>query len=167
MAIGYTLYLKEIYGITPEVAGAAAPEVQAIAMKALLVVAGADGLSAQEEEYFLKWQKACGAPEATIVALRAFDYTHADPKQIIGDFTDTIQRLFNADAVPAMARSLLYDAIRIAWVDNEYSDVERNALRQIAELLGIDSRTVAALERQVELEIIVRANRLALIYTGG
>lgn len=167
MAIGYTLYLKEIYGIDAEAAAAAAPEVQAIAMKALLTVAGADGLSAPEHEYFLEWQKACGAPEAIIALLSVFDYSRASLEQIIDDFTETITRLFGADAVPAMARSLLYDAIRIAWVDGEYSEAERTTLREVADLLDIADKTVVALERQVELEIAVRANRLALLYDGG
>src|SRR5690349_16928024 len=95
MPIGYSLYLKEIYGITAEHAAAAPAEVQLVAMKALLVVAGADGLSTSEHAYFLEWQKACGAPESTIAALREFDYARADPKQVIVEFVDTIKRLYD------------------------------------------------------------------------
>ena len=134
-------------------------------MKALLIVAGADGLSPSEAEYFADWQKMCGAPEATIEALRKFDYGSVDVEEVI--------RLFNelTKQAPAQAegmkRSLLYDAIRLASVDGDYSESERKALHNVASLLGVESRTVAALERQVELENLVRANRLALLYDGG
>ena len=86
--------------------------------------------------------------------------------KMVEDYDVTRQRL--ADHLPrkstrARSRMLLYDAIRLACADQEYSDSESTAVGKAAEALGIDSFAVRALEGLVQMERVVDKMRKALL----
>lgn len=123
-------------------------------VKAMMICAGADGLSPAELEYSLAVAICYGASPEALEELRRFDFEHAK----LEDY------LKNDDRVPK--RALLYDAIRVSHADGVYAEAERAAVRDAADLLGIDEPSVIALEGMVELEAALRKARVRLIHQG-
>jgi uncharacterized tellurite resistance protein B-like protein len=156
MSASRNLYLYELYGVDPAIdAGADQSRLRAYA-KALLAVAGADGMSTAEMEHFVAWQRASGHPASLIEELSHFDYRNADIKQVIAAFRSATER------TPEAKRMLIYDAIRLASADGKYSVTERKALQEVAEELGVDRTLVIALEGAVSVEVAARQMRLSL-----
>ncbi len=151
------LYVYEIYGAKPPISveGSNMDRLRAYG-KALLVVAGSDGMSTAEMEHFIAWQQASGHPKSLIEELQHFDYRSADVRQVISAFRDL------AEETPEAKRVLLYDAIRLAWADGKYSPTERKALQELADELGVERTIVIALEGVVSIEMTARQLRLDL-----
>lgn len=150
------LYVYEIYGADPPIEVDTNLDRLTAYAKALLVVAGADGMSTAEMEHFVAWQHASGHPKSLIDELQHFDYRSADVKQVITAFRDLTEQ------TPEAKRTLIYDAIRLAYADGKYSADERKALQEAAEELGVDRTIVIALEGVVSVEVAARQMRLAI-----
>jgi uncharacterized tellurite resistance protein B-like protein len=150
------LYVYEIYGADPPIQGEADLERLTAYAKTLLVVAGADGMSTAEMEHFVAWQHASGHPKSVIDELKHFDYRSADIKQVVTAFREIVEQ------TPEAKRTLIYDAIRLAYADGKYSASERQALQQVAEELDVERSIVIALEGVVSVEVAARQARLAI-----
>jgi hypothetical protein len=122
--------------------------------KAMMICAGADGLSPAELEYCLGLAHTLGASTASIDELRRFDFEHAR----LEDF------LRADDKFPR--RALLYECIRVSRADEVYAESERAAVLDAADLLGIDEDTVVALEGMVEMDQALRRARVRLMHQG-
>lgn len=150
------LYVYEIYGTDPPPSiDADLPRLTAYS-KALLLVAGADGLSSAEMDHFVAWQHASGHPKSVIEELSHFDYRNADVKQVIAALRETTEQ------TPEAKRTLIYDAIRLSYADGKLSPTERKTLMEVAEELGVERTLVVALEGVVSMEFAARQMRLAL-----
>jgi uncharacterized tellurite resistance protein B-like protein len=156
MPAARNLYVYEIYGADPPIEVNANQDRLKAYAKALLVVAGADGLSTAEMEHFVAWQLTSGQPKSLVEELQHFDYRTADVKQVITEFRDLVEQ------TPEAKRMLIYDALRLAFADGKYSATERKALQHVAEELGIDRTVVIALEGVVSVEAAARQMRLAI-----
>lgn len=156
MPAARNLYVYEIYGADPPIEVDTHQDRLAAYAKALLVVAGADGMSTAEMDHFVAWQHTSGHPKDLIEELQHFDYRSADVKQVITAFRELVEQ------TPEAKRMLIYDALRIAHADGKYSASERKALQQVAEELGVDRTIVIALEGVVSVEFAARQMRLAI-----
>lgn len=118
---------------------------------AILAVAGADGEVTETELTFLLGRaRQFGLSDAGIRAMHSFDYRNADLAEIASVIP------------PAVRKVLLYDAILVARCDG-FADREREAAKRWATALGLDTALVSAIERHLDREDEVRAERLALI----
>ncbi len=160
MAIEHTIYLREVYGVDRAVERILTPEIQAAYARTLLVVAGADGLSPAERDYFVAWQRASGHPAELVSAMEGFDFEAADVKDTVNAFKALA--LATGHHASGLIRGLLYDAVRISSIDGRYSAKERAVLRHVATLLEVDDAMVASLEGLVEIESAARHMRLRL-----
>lgn len=164
MSLRHTLCLEEFYGVTKEMSAKLSKEVQTNYMKTVLIVAGADGLSASELEYAMLLQHACGVPDSALEELQQFADAMMDPGQsLIALGMSMMNEVYELKAAdPALKRAVLYDAIRVASRDG-YSQEERDRLHEVAALLGVPSETLIALESIVELEASLRKARLSIL----
>jgi uncharacterized tellurite resistance protein B-like protein len=156
MPAARNLYVYDIYGADPPISVEADQDRLEAYAKALLVVAGADGMSTAEMAQFISWQHTSGHPKSLIDELQHFDYRSADVKQVITTFREL------SEQTPEAKRMLIYDAIRLAYADGKYSATERKALQEVAVELGVDRATVIALEGVVSVEVAARQMRLAI-----
>lgn len=152
MSITHTPYLEDTYGIDRAQADAMPVEVQEIYAKILLVIAGADGISTSEREYFTGWLRAIGHPETLSRQLLGFDPRHADVDEMLEHFKTLLQRTVEPRIARLLLRAVLYDGARVASMTDAYSAEERAEMRRVGKVLGIDASMVAAIETQVELE---------------
>jgi uncharacterized membrane protein YebE (DUF533 family) len=135
---------KEAFGIEGQV-----PDLR-IGM-AILAVAGADGeLSERELTFLLGRAKQFGVSDDGIEQMASFDYRSVNVETV-------------AQQVPrSLARLLLYDAILTARADG-FAEQEREAARRWARALELDVSVVEMIERHLEKEDQVRAERIALM----
>jgi hypothetical protein len=140
--------LEELFGIRQQVA----PDEALKIGKALLIIAGCDGLPESELEYALSVARLFGAEREQIEALRRFDYKRAD-----------LEHYLTPGGI-APPRVLLHLAIRVTRADGTYSTAERAAIARGAELLGVESSGVTALEALCDLEDALRRTRIAMVY---
>ena len=140
---------RERYG---SVVGQPAPERALRLGKAIKLIIAADGeLSEGELSAFADLATMFGATEL-FSQLVAFDPRSTTLK-------DCLQGLDN----DALARRMIYDAIKISSVDG-YAAREREAVNRAAQIMGIDGATVTLLEGLVEAErglASIRARLLA------
>jgi uncharacterized membrane protein YebE (DUF533 family) len=117
----------------------------------VLSVAGADGeLSERELTFLLGRAKQFGVSDEGIEQMARFDYRSVDVEAV-------------AQQVPrSWAKLLLYDAILTARADG-FAEQEREAARRWARALGLDEAVVETIERHLEKEDELRAERIALI----
>ena len=128
---------RERYG---SVVGQPAPERALRIGKAIKLIIAADGeVSEGELAAFADLATMFGATElfAQFVAF--------DPRSTT--LQDCLQGLEN----DALARRMIYDAIKISSVDG-YAAQEREAVRSAAQIMGIDGATVTLIEGLVEAE---------------
>lgn len=140
---------RERYG---SVVGQPAPERALRLGKAIKLIIAADGeLSEGELSAFADLATMFGATEQ-FSQLVAFDPRSTTLK-------DCLQGLDN----DALARRMIYDAIKISSVDG-YAAQEREAVSRAAQIMGIDGATVTLIEGLVEAErglASIRAKLLA------
>jgi uncharacterized tellurite resistance protein B-like protein len=148
-----TSALRETLGVS----GIPAPLFVCVA-RALKVVLAADGeIHGGEMNAYLESCRRFGAPDELLRELRTFDPS-----------TTTVDECFEGvdpDSIPA--RSLLYEAIRIAKADGVYGDSERRAVRRAAELLGIDDEWLVNITALVDAEESLRNLRVSMLLPPG
>ena len=128
---------RERYG---SVVGQPAPERALRLGKAIKLIIAADGeVSERELAAFADLATMFGATEM-FSQLVAFDPRSTTLK-------DCLQGLDN----DALARRMIYDAIKISSVDG-YAAPEREAVTRAAQIMGIDGATVTLIEGLVEAE---------------
>jgi hypothetical protein len=120
----------------------------------LKIILSADGLHPLEFQALSRGMRLMGVPEPMATMVEDYDVTR--------------QRL--EDHLPrkstrARSRMLIYDAIRLACADQEYSDPEQASVTKAAEALGLDSFTVRALEGLVQMERVVEKLRKSLLHS--
>jgi tellurite resistance protein len=140
---------RERYG---SVVGQPAPERALRIGKAIKVIIASDGeVSEGELAAFADLATLFGASELFS------QFVAFDPRSMT--LQDCLQGLGN----DALARRMIYDAIKISSVDG-YAAQERAAVSRAAQIMGIDSATVTLLEGLVESErglASIRAKLLA------
>lgn len=149
-----TYHLKEIHGgLTHD--GQTVDEMDMETMLnfvlSVKIIAAAEGpLTEQESEEMIGMMRAFGLPDEGLAALDAFD-------PVGKELADFLPRNH-----PTMIRHFIYDAIKIGHIHG-YNEPERRAVRQAAELGGVDESVVIAIEGLIEIEQSVRAARLAIL----
>lgn len=129
---------RERYG---SVVGQPAPERALRLGKAIKLIIAADGVVSDGElAAFADLATLFGASQELFSQLVAFD-----PRSTT--LQDCLQGLDN----DALSRRMIYDAIKISSVDG-YSAQEREAVRNAAQIMGIDGATVTLIEGLVEAE---------------
>ncbi len=124
-------------------------------LKAIMACAGAGtGLAPEEKAWVIGYGAACGAHQATIDALEAYD---ADE-----DVVDILER--NMPVADTWGRVAVFDAIRACSADGEYNDDERAAVGREAARLGISEEVVVALEALHKQEQEHKRERIALVF---
>lgn len=118
----------------------------------LKIILSADGLHPLEYQALSRGMRLMGVPEHMAATVEDYDVTR--------------QRL--EDHLPrkstrARSRMLIYDAIRLASADHEYTDPEQTAVVKAAEVLGVDLFAVRALEGLVQMERVVDKMRKSLL----
>jgi len=127
---------------------------------ALLIVAGADGQVAdQEMEWLLNvHEKILEAPGEVVEALCTFDYKNTSLEEVL----DKIK----FDVPINYKRTLLYDAIKMAHADHDFSQEEQDAVWRASELLGIEKEVSRAFTEIVNIELYnEKMRRLVLLLT--
>ena len=120
-----------------------------IAMKAII---SADGFSLPEQAAFKTRMVELNLPEDLQAEAIAFDTTAVDLAEVLG----------NVERGSTRAKGLIYGSIGIAMADG-YSAEEKSWVRRVAEMLGVDGKTVVALEHLAVLEAEVNAMRRSLL----
>lgn len=140
---------RERYG---SVVGQPAPERALRIGKAIKLIIAADGeVSERELAAFADLATMFGANEELFSQLVAFD-----------PGSTTLQECLQGLGNDALARRMIYDAIKISAVDG-YAAREREAVSRAAQIMGIDGATVALLEGLVEAERGLAAIRARLL----
>jgi hypothetical protein len=118
----------------------------------LKIILSADGLHPLELHALSRGMQLMGVPEKLAATVEQYDVSR--------------QRL--EDHLPkkssrTRARLLIYDAIRLASADQEYSEPEQSAVAKAAQMLGVDVFAVRALEGLSQLERVVDKMRKSLL----
>jgi tellurite resistance protein len=126
--------------------------------RAVKVVLAADGeVNGAELNVYLDTCRRFGAPNTMLDELRDFDPAGTTLEECFGSM--------DPDSIPA--RSLLYDAIRIAKADGSYDRSERAAVTRAATLLGLDGEWVEKITALVDAEEALTNLRVALLLPPG
>lgn len=135
--------------------------------RALLAIAGADGVVSEPEMRWLRDQLVeHTGTDLLLDELRAFNYQNADLHLILARIATAAAALEEHEdpMLPGNLRmSLLYDSIRMAWADDDLPLEERQAISRAARFLGIDESTCRALNGLVEMENAVRKLKFGLL----
>jgi hypothetical protein len=124
-------------------------------LKAIMACARAGAeLSKAEKDWVIGYGAACGAHQATIDALEAYDGDE--------DVVAIVER--NMPVADTWGRVAVFDAIRASNADVEYTDGERAAVRREASRLGVSEEVVVALEELYEREQELKRDRIALVF---
>jgi hypothetical protein len=118
----------------------------------LKLILSTDGLHPLEFHALARGMRLMGVPEHLATMVEEYDVL----RQRIEDHLPrklTRQR----------ARMLVYDAIRMSSADQEYSEKEAAAVGKAAELLGMDTFALRALEGLVQMERAVDKMRRSLL----
>jgi len=123
---------------------------------ACLTIAGADGEVAPAEfDHLAVEAVAMGATPDIIDAWKAYDFKSGDLNELLPTLV--------ADAPINAARSLIYTAIKMSRADGVYHVDEQGAVKRAADILGVDSHTVTAIEGLAEMEEAVERVRAGLL----
>ena len=137
-------HMKGRYGTTP-----GSLEDISRYFQSLKIIIGADGEIARAElAALLQLMRSLNLADDLITEVEAFDITGAE----LGDHLP-----LGADR--AVARMLLYDAIRLSASDGLFHDRERDAVATAAAYLRIDDAMARTIENLIELESAVTQMR--------
>lgn len=141
--------VKERYGRLPK------SEAQGLNyLKALKCIIAADGEIAEAEWKALqKGMQRMGVSAEIIERVTQFEPSPKSLDELLADMKKGGKR----------ARMLVRDAIELSRADGVYAEAEKAAVHRCAQLLGVDSTTVKALESLVEMEHAVKRLRKALL----
>lgn len=150
-AAGGLWLLREMWGFPQGV-----PEDQRLEyLRTIMACARGDGvLSPTEKSWVIGYGAACGAHQATVDALEAYD-GNEDPIAIL-------ER--NMPIAKSWGRVAIFDAIRAASADHDYADAERATIRRVARKLDIDDATVTAIEDVFRREQELKSHRIAVMF---
>jgi hypothetical protein len=124
-------------------------------LKAIMACARGDGSLAQaEKDWVIGYGAACGAPQATIDALQAYECDE--------DVVDIIER--NMPVAETWGRVAVFDAIRASAADHEYGDEERAEVRRVAARLGVNDDVIAAIEAVHTAEQALKRRRIDVVF---
>jgi tellurite resistance protein len=124
-------------------------------LKAIMACARAGTeLSAAEKSWVIGYGAACGAHQATVDALEAYDGDE--------DVVEILER--NMPAARLWGRVAVFDAIRASNADGAYAEAERAAVRREAATLGVPEEVVVALESLYEDEQELKRRRIGLVF---
>lgn len=155
-ALAIAWYYREHFGFS-KAPPQSDPEVVRNMAQALFAAAAADGdLSASERSWIVGYMAAKGYPSEVIDELsRASEVS-----------LTKVPGLMELGILKKSGRILVYDAIRAASADG-YSADERKAVARVAEALGISASELAAIEKLVEEEQVLKQKRIAVLMPGG
>ncbi len=113
---------------------------------ALLTIAGSDGEVSDPE---LEWltidlAESVGISEDIIGEWEEFDFEDADLEEI---FTN-----INVKSFASFNKLLIYDAIRMSYADDDYSEEEKEKVYEAASMLKVSNEAVLAIESLIEME---------------
>jgi hypothetical protein len=117
----------------------------------LLKVVGSDGLSYREKWAFSSLCKHLGVPERVVDELLATDTSRV--------VLSEVAEIFERGASPQL---MLYDAITIASID-EYTEIERDEARAMAQTLSIPEEELREIEALVASESALRKRKAELL----
>lgn len=124
-------------------------------LKAIMACARAGKeLAPAEKDWVIGYGAACGAHQATIDALEAYDGDE--------DVAAILER--NMPVANTWGRVAVFDAIRASSADGAYSEEERAAVRTEASRLGVPEEVVVALEAMHQREQELKRDRIALVF---
>lgn len=153
MVARYNFLAQQNYGHGAEVQARIPVESRDRYARAILTIAAADGLSAQESEYFANLSAAMDMPEEVIAHYLKYDTSSASLEELLSPLRQATPELNPAGY-------LLHDAIKLASVDG-YSEKERAKVAEAARLLGVSPSHTAELEGLVAAENGIRTARIA------
>lgn len=140
--------VKQRYGKIPS------EDVAVAYAKAIKVIIGADGeVHSDEMAALVKGMKRLGADASQIDLIKSFDIQGVDLAALMPGMKKGGKR----------ARMLIRDAIEISRADGVFAKEEKEAVYQAADLLGVDQKTVKALQSLVEMERATKRMRKALL----
>ena len=124
-------------------------------LKTIMACARGDGeLAEAEKRWVIGYGAACGAVQSTVDALEAYDGDE-DPLAIL-------ER--NMPTAETWSRVAIFDAIRASYADHEYNDEEREAVRRVAERLGVSDVVVGAIEAIFQEEQALKRKRIGVVF---
>jgi len=115
-------------------------------MRALLVVANADGrLARAERQWVLTYAFDQGLSDQALDDLRSWTPEGRD----LSEHLEAMDPTALPDELLAVRRSLLFDAMRAAGADGVFDADERAAIHSVAGQMGITTGDIEALERML------------------
>ncbi|MCS7003809.1 MAG: TerB family tellurite resistance protein [Cytophagales bacterium] len=120
---------------------------------ALMVIAGSDGLvSEAERNWFIKTLvRDAQFSDEVVEKIKNFNYIGVNLFQYLEKFST--YKSVN------IARTLLYNAIKMAMADGDYADEEKNAVAKSGKLLNIPSHIVHTMEYLISTELSLERMR--------
>jgi hypothetical protein len=152
MTAKYNFLAQQLYGMGQTQQEELSVQDRDLYGKAILTIAAADGLSQTEREYFVNLARGMDMPDDFAEHYANYDTKSATLEDLLGPL-----RGKHTHPVPY----LLYDAIKVSSVDG-YSEKERAKVERAAQILGVSTEHVRALEGLVAAENSVRDARLGL-----
>jgi hypothetical protein len=152
MTVKYNFLAQQLYGMGQTQQQELSVVDRDLYGRAVLTIAAADGLSPSEREYFVNLARGMDMPDDFAEKYADYDTSAATLEDLLSPLRGKLTH-----PVPY----LLYDAIKVSSVDG-YSDKERTKVAKAAEILGVSTEHVRALEGLVAAENSVREARLGL-----
>lgn len=127
--------------------------------KAVLLCAQGDGvLEPAERDWQVGYFSALGVPASLLEKLDTYE-ANDDLAELLANSSDRIKNL--------VQRDIVYQAIKVAAADDDYSETEHEKICQMAKLLGVTSDVVDQLVELHKEEEQLRQKRIKLIYPNG
>lgn len=149
-----TWYFRETFGLNrppPTV------EYKGLTIAMVTVAASDRNISTAERNWIIGLFSIRGYPESAVKAVMGTNST---------DLSKLRQLILDNDDLRKNARLLVYDAIRVAGLE-DYNRSEKRAVRELAGALGIDDAVVEELEAMVDDENQARLRRIRLLFPDG
>lgn len=134
-------FVQHTYGIQ-----LTSDEIELIYGFALMLIAGADGEISKEE---IEWYQQQYAPMAKVPPHIVAEVMEADYKTM--KLEDVIANL-QSDMTVSYAKTLLYNAIKMARADNDFPKLEREAVEHAARLLDIPVSIASTMNYLIDAE---------------
>ncbi len=148
--------LEELWGAPPDLSGSLTDEDNRDYGRALFCAANGDGrITDAERDWIIGYLRAAGHSAENIASLQSYDGT-----------TD-VEELFTRGVQPASRRITIADAIRACGADGDLADEELDAVRAIADRIGVEAEVVDELVDIYRQEQELKARRIALVFPAG
>lgn len=128
-----------------------------IFLKSLLICANGDGqLTENERKWVIGRAATGGAPESLLDELMEYKADEDVNSVIAGTLATNNSR-----------RAVIYFAVKAASADGDYHGDERDAVRNVAASMGIESAAVEQIEQLCADEERLKAKRIAICFPDG